>query len=254
VTLLSDPWFLLAATVTVTLYGIAKGGFLGVGVAAVPVLSLVVPPQQATAIVLPVILVQDAFTIWVYRGDYSLWNLKVLLPGVCVGAFLAWLFAASMSVGMVRLAVGVIALSFIVTRVAGPWLKQHLPQPGIASGLFWGVAAGFASTIANAGSPAYQVHMLPQRLPTLTFVGTTAYFFAFSNVLKIPAYFALGQLTPSNIGIGVAFIPLAIATNYLGVWLLRRVPEIIFYRIAYVLVVALAVELIREGILELMAP
>lgn len=252
-TLLTDPSFLIAAVIAVTLFGMAKGGFLGVGVAAVPVLSLVIPPQQATAIVLPVILVQDLFSLWIYRGDFSLWNLKVLLPGVCLGAFLAWAFAASLSVATVRLAVGIIALSFIATRVAGPWLQQRLPQPGVISGFICGTAAGFASTIANAGSPPYQVHMLPQRLAPLTFVGTTTIFFAFSNLLKIPAYFALGQLTQENMLIGVTLIPLAVATNYLGVYLVRRIPAETFYRIAYALIFVLSLELIRSSAAELMS-
>lgn len=250
-TQLSDPWFLAAAIVAVTLYGMAKGGFLGIGVAAIPVLSLVIPPQQAIVITLPVILVQDVFSLWVYRRDFSAWNLKVLLPGVTVGAFFAWLFASSLSVATIRLAIGTIALSFILTRLAGPWLQQRLPQPGVVSGLICGTIAGFASTIANAGSPPYQVHMLPQKLPPLTFVGTTTIFFAFANLLKIPAYAALGQLTIANLAIGAALIPLAIATNTLGVWLVRRIPHETFYRIAYVLIFVLSLELIRSGIVDL---
>ena len=246
--LLSDPAFLAAVTVAVTLLGISKGGFLGIGVAAVPVVSLLVPPQQAVAILLPIILAQDAVSIWVYRHDFSAWNLKVLLPGVAAGALLAFLFAAAWSVAMIRLAVGLIALIFVLSRIADSWLRGRLPKPNAASGFLWGIAAGFASTLANAGGPAFQVHVLPQRLPPLTFVGTTTMFFAFSNVLKIPAYYGLGTLTWHNVAIGLAFVPLAVATNMLGVWLVRRVSTVLFYRIAYALITLLALALIRSGI------
>lgn len=253
-TLLSDPLFLAAAFAAVTLFGMAKGGFLGVGVAGIPILSLVVTPQQAVAIMLPVILVQDVFSLWIYRKHRSDWNLKVLLPGVCLGVVLAWLYAASLSVAALRLAVGLIAIVFVLTRWAGPRFERALPRPSAVTGFICGTAAGFASTIANSGSPPYQVHMLPQRLPPLTYVGTTTIFFAFSNVLKIPAYYALGTLTAENIGLGVALIPLAIATNYLGVWLVRSIPADLFYRIAYVLIFLVSLVLIRDGVAGLLAP
>lgn len=252
VSLLSDPWFLAAAVLSVTFLGISKGGFLGLGIIAVPLLSLIIPPQKATAILLPIILAQDAVSIWVYHRDFSVWNLKVLLPGVAVGAVLAWLFAASWSVAMLRVAVGSLAMLFIISRIAGPWLDRHIPKPNAKSGLVLGVIAGFASTLANAGGPAYQIHMLPQKLPPLTFVGTTTMFFAFSNVVKIPAYAALGTLTLENLSIGVALVPLAVATNFLGVWLLKRVPMEMFYRIAYVLIFLVSVELIRGGVIGLL--
>jgi len=54
---ISDPIFYLAAIVAVTFLGLAKGGFAGVGLVATPLLSLVVPPVQAAAIVLPILLV-----------------------------------------------------------------------------------------------------------------------------------------------------------------------------------------------------
>jgi hypothetical protein len=44
-----------------------------------------------------------------------------------------------------------------------------------------------------------------------------------------------------------AIIPLAIASNYFGVWLVRVTPEALFYRISYVLVFLLGAELTRQG-------
>ena len=41
--------------------------------------------------------------------------------------------------------------------------------------------------LANAGGPAWQMHLLPQQLDKLTYVGTVTILFAVSNVVKIPA-------------------------------------------------------------------
>lgn len=245
--LLHDPHFLVLALCAVTLLGISKGGFIGLGVSAVPLLSLVIPPPQAAAILLPILLAQDAVSVWVYHRDFSAWNLKVLLAGAAIGMVVSTLAAASLSNEVVKLAVGVIALLFVATRLAAPWIEHRLPKPNAVSGIVWGAIAGFTSALANAGSPPYQIHMLPQRLPKMTFVGTTALYFAATNLMKIPSYAALGQLSRVNVLTGVALIPLAVATNFLGVYLVRRVSMEAFYRIAYVLIFALGLELIRSA-------
>ena len=46
---------------------------------------------------------------------------------------------------------------------------------------------GFTTMLANAGGPAWQMHLLPQRLDKLTYVGTFTLLFAASNLMKIPA-------------------------------------------------------------------
>jgi uncharacterized membrane protein YfcA len=71
---ITDPLFYLLATVAVILLGLSKGGFFGLGVMALPLLSLQVPPLQAAAIILPTVLAQDALTVWTYRHDWSAWN------------------------------------------------------------------------------------------------------------------------------------------------------------------------------------
>jgi uncharacterized membrane protein YfcA len=60
--LLTDPGFYLTSIPAVLLYGIAKGGFGGaVAVLSVPMMALVMPPTQAAAILLPILVVMDAF-------------------------------------------------------------------------------------------------------------------------------------------------------------------------------------------------
>jgi hypothetical protein len=43
---ITDPLFYLLATVAVILLGLSKGGFFGLGVMALPLLSLQVPPLR----------------------------------------------------------------------------------------------------------------------------------------------------------------------------------------------------------------
>ena len=49
-----------------------------------------------------------------------------------------------------------------------------------------------------------------------------------------------------------ALFPLAIACNFVGIWLVRVTPEAIFYRITNVIVFVLGLELTRQGVVGLL--
>ena len=91
--------------------------------------------------------------------------------------------------------------------------------------------------------------MLPQKLDKMTLVGTTLIFFAALNWMKLAAYSALGQFTAETLATSALLLPLAIATNFFGIWLVRRVPTERFYKIAYALMFVISLELIRSGVL-----
>jgi uncharacterized membrane protein YfcA len=251
VPLLSDPAFLAVCIVGVCLLGISKGGFVGLGVMGLPLMSLYVPPLQAAAIILPTALAQDTLTLFIYRRDWSAPNLKLLLPSMLAGMFAAWLMAASLSSAHIRLAIGLIAALFVLRHWLGGRFERYVPKPGAATGIAFGFIGGITTMLANAGGPAWQIHLLPQKLDKLTFIGTISILFAASNVIKIPGFATLGFLTRENLLAGCALLPVALASNYAGIRLVRHVSNELFYRIAHVLMFAIAVELIRGSILEL---
>jgi uncharacterized membrane protein YfcA len=249
---IADPLFFLLAVVAVTLLGLSKGGFFGLGVMALPLMSLSVPPLQAAAIILPTVLAQDALTVWTYRRDWSAWNLKIMIPSMAAGIAIATLFAASLTAAHVRLAIGLIAGAFVLRHWLGERFERLASKASVLTGVIFGAIGGFTTMLANAGGPAWQMHLLPQRLDKLTYVGTFTILFAASNLMKIPAYGALGQLTAENLTIGAVLLPVAVAANYAGIWLVRRTPTELFYRIAYVLMFLISIELIRSGLVEML--
>jgi uncharacterized protein len=248
-TLITDPLFYVFAVPAVVLLGLAKGGFAGVGMVSTPLLALILPPLEAAALLLPILLVQDAFSVWIYRRTWDPWNLKVLLPGAAVGVGAAWVLAAHVSEHMVRLLVGLIALGFVAYAVARRNRPVQKRRPPAASGVFWGSLSGFTTTLIQIGAPPYYAFVLPQRLEKMMFVGTTVMFFAVANTMKIAPYFALGQFSAAGLWTSVALFPLAIASNYLGVYLVRVTPEALFYKITNWLVFLIGLELTRQGAL-----
>ena len=70
--LITDPIFYLAAIPAVILVGLAKGGFAGLGLIAIPLMALVVSPVKAAALMLPILIVQDMVSVWAYRREFDL--------------------------------------------------------------------------------------------------------------------------------------------------------------------------------------
>ena len=178
--IITDPFFYLVAIPAVLFLGLSKGGFAGVGIAATPLLALYLPPLEAAALLLPVLITQDLISLYVYRREWDASNLKIMLPGAIVGMGIAWLFASIISDNAVRIIVGLIGLVFVIDV----WRKRARIEPhrmGPAAGVFWGAVSGFTSFMTQAGGPPFQVYVLPQRLPKLVLVGTMTIFFAIVN-------------------------------------------------------------------------
>jgi uncharacterized protein len=246
--IIADPLFYVFAFPAVVMLGLSKGGFSGIGMVSTPLLALTMPPLQAAAILLPIILLQDAMSVWVYRRYWDTWNLKVMLPGAVVGVGVAWLFAAHVSDAGIMLAVGLIGLALVAYAWFGPPPPKIPKQPNGAIGTFCGGLAAFTSTLIQIGAPPYYVFVLPQRLDKMVYVGTTIWFFAAVNAMKVMPYLALGQFSTAGLATSFVLFPLAIASNFFGIWLVRITPTELFYRITYIIVFLLSAELTRRGV------
>lgn len=248
--LFTDPVFLVTATIAVTLLGLAKGGFSGLGSLATPLLALTVPPTRAAAIILPILLVQDVVSVWNFRREWDGWIVAWMLPGAVVGIGIGYGFAAIMPVEAVMAVLGTITLVFGVWRLwieRGGRLVAASRSPGWVGSLF-GIATGFTSQIAHAGGPPFQMWVTPRRLPHVVFVGTSSILFALINWAKVPAYCALGEFDRQNLGTAALLMPLAIVSTLAGVWLVRRIDPSRFYRIVYLLMILLGAKLMADAL------
>lgn len=253
-TVINDPWFYAVAIPAMLITGISKGGFAGgLGIVAVPLMSLAVSPLQAAAIMLPVLVVMDGFGLWAYRGRYDAANLKILVPAGFVGIAAGTFAAGKLSDAAVELIIGTIAVSFALKY----WIdgrRGRNSQPYQAAtrdwrkGGFWGAIAGFTSFVSHAGGPPFQVYMLPQRLDKGVFVGTAVLFFAMVNAVKLVPYAWLGLFGGTTLATALILMPLAPLGMGLGVWLHNRIDETSFYRICYGLVLIVGADLVITGL------
>ncbi len=77
-------------------------------------------------------------------------------------------------------------------------------------------------------------------------------FFASGNALKVLPYFMLGQLNPTNLGTSAVLLPLAVVANIAGVWLVRRTPAEAFYKVIYLLIFLIGLQLIYAGTMQVL--
>lgn len=248
--LLSDPMTLVLAVIAVVILGLAKGGFSGLGALATPLLALSLPPVTAAAVLLPVLMVQDVVSVWSYRKTWDGWIVGWMLPGAVAGIALAAGLAAAVPEERLLVVLGIITLVFGLYRLwieRGGRIVAASSSPGWVGTLF-GVAMGFTSQIAHAGGPPFQMWVTPRRLPHEVFVGTSSLTFAAVNWMKVPSYVLLGSFDRQVLEAAALLFPLAIVATLVGVWLVRRMDTARFYTLIYLLMVALGLRLIVQGL------
>ena len=91
------------------------------------------------------------------------------------------------------------------------------------------------------------MYVVPQRLPKMVFAGTSTILFAAINAMKLPPYWALGQLSPSNLKTAALLLPVAVAATFAGVRLTRLIPEALFYRVVVTALFLLSLRLTYVG-------
>ena len=99
-------------------------------------------------------------------------------------------------------------------------------KPTAAAGVFWGALSGFTSTISpgrraavpgvRAAAAAAEDDLRRHHDDILRRASTA---------LKVVPYFALGQFSTKGFVTSLVLLPLAVATNFLGIWLVRITPK-----------------------------
>ncbi|MFO1364085.1 MAG: sulfite exporter TauE/SafE family protein [Burkholderiales bacterium] len=249
--LVANPWFYAVAIPAVILTGVSKGGIGAAGGFAVPLLSLVISPVQAAAVMLPILILMDLVGLYAYRRDWDRRIMKVILPAGLVGIGFGWATFRFLNDDWIRVLLGLIACGFVAWNVVA-----ELPapaQPTRLRGYACAAGAGFTSFVAHAGGPPLAIYLLPMRLDKALYVGTTIIFFTAINAAKIVPYLLLGLFDARNLETAVVLLPIAVAGILFGIWVRKRLSTAWFYRIAYALMLATGAKLLWDGVRHLLA-
>lgn len=230
---ITDPAFYAVAVPAVLVIGLSKSGFAaGFGSAATPVLAMTIPAPQAAAIMLPLLMVMDATGLVQMWRDRDRALVRRLLPGGLVGIALGTALMGVLSDKAVAGLMGFMTLAFLAQRLLAP-VRADRPPAAAWVGHACSTTAGFTSFIAHAGGPPIMAYVLPLKLVPRVAAATMAVYFAVINVVKVVPYAALGLLDARNLATSLLLAPIAPLGVWAGVWLVRRVSNTWFYRLAY---------------------
>jgi uncharacterized protein len=243
-----DLWFWGCAIIASFLIGASKGGLPGVGVLGVPVLAQAISPALAAGILLPILIVSDWYGLWMYRKNYNVRIIKVMLATGLIGIAIGWATAHITNTDMVKIIVGVVGLSFFVDALLKLRREVKPAKENLVRATFWGSIAGFTSFVAHAGGPPYQMYVLPLKLDKMTYAGTTTILFAIINVVKLPPYWFLGQINMSSLELCLWLTPVALIGAFAGYHLTRLLPEKLFFRFVEASLFLLSLKLIYDGV------
>ena len=244
--------FWVFAAVATLVAGASKGGVPGIGILAVPILAQVIPATAAAGFLLPLYVVSDFYGLWLYRKDYDLRNIQIMLLAGCIGIGFGWATAHYNSDELVKLIVGVIGIWYTFDLFLSR-KKDAVTKPAdIPRGLFWGTIAGFTSFVAHAGGIPFQMYVLPQRLSKMKYAGTSTIVFAIINALKLPPYWMLGQINLTSLEKCLYLVPVALFGAWAGFKLTKILPEGPFFKAVEIALLLVSLKLIYDALTHML--
>jgi uncharacterized protein len=225
-TLSAGKWAI--AAISSFMVGLTKTGIPGLGVLFVPLYAMALPARVSTGAVLPLLIAGDIFAVTWYRRN-AVWRHVVRpLPWAVAGIVLGFFAMGKVNDAQLRPILGAIIILMLAVNL---WrdLASRNRQVEIPS--FWwfaaiiGLLAGFTTMVANAAGPVMMIYLLAMRLPKKDFIGTSAWFFAIVNLIKVPFSVGLGLITSQSLLFDAKLAGVVIVGAVLGVLVAKRLPE-----------------------------
>src|SRR5437773_1825471 len=219
------PWQWSFGLFSAFAIGIAKTGMPGFSTMVIPLMVLAVgDARHAAAWTLPILSMADVFSVIYWRRHADARKLFSLIPWVAAGMVVGAL-ALSLNEQVLRRMIGVVVLVMMSLQI-----QRRISPSGQIVGhpSFYGIGAGFASTIANAAAPVMNMYLLSRRLGKEQFVATGAWFFLVVNLSKAPIYAWYHLFSPASLVFDAFMAPAVICGALTGLWLVHRVPQRVF--------------------------
>lgn len=221
-----QPYQWLIVFLCALLIGMSKTGLSGLGLMVVPILATVFGGRPSVGMLLPVLIFADVFAVTWYHRHAEWKHVLRLLPWAFLGILAAvWTGKAISDTVFNRLLAGIVIAGIGLMIWQDFRKKKEIPDYWWFS-MILGLLGGFATMIGNAAGPVMALYLLSMRLPKNRYIGTAAWFFFIVNLSKVPFHvLAWGTITRHTFLFDVMLIPAVAAGAFLGIWLVRLIPE-----------------------------
>lgn len=228
------------------LIGFSKGGLGGtLGGLATPLMALVMPANQAIGLLLPILMIADAFAVASHWKRWD-WRLIILLmPGAVLGVTIGTFFITNAPTGELKMVLGIIVLLFALYKLFEARLFTTLAYEAKDwHGILVGTVAGFSSALAHTGGPPISIYLLMRRIPTDIFNATSALFFAILNLVKVPYYIYAHLFDFQQMRGLIWLLPLLPLGVWGGKWAANKIRREVFEKVIVVILAVTALLLI----------
>ena len=219
----------------------SKTGLSGVGLMVVPILANAFGGRPSVGLLLPILIFADVFAVAWYNRHAQWKHILRLLPWALLGIVAATLVGKSISdLTFNRLLAALVigGIGILIWRDLRS-NKLRIPTSRWFAGSL-GLLGGFSTMIGNAAGPVMALYLLSMRLPKNSFIGTGAWFFFIVNLSKVPLHiWSWKTITLNSFLLDVLMIPAIAAGAFLGIWLVRLLPEKV-YRIIVIVTTLLS--------------
>lgn len=249
--MLLDPAVYAVAAAGVFLAGVSKGGFgSGASFVATPLLALVIAPQAALGLLLPLLMVMDLDALRAYWRRWSVRETVLLCAAAVPGVVAAVLLQGVIGADTLRLLIGTIALAFVAVQLAAArgWIRPRATPTGTLAGILAGAVAGFTSFLSHAGGPPVLIWLLGRGLSRTGFQATTVAVFWTINLLKIGPYAWLGYLSGASLLPILTLLPVTILGTRAGIWAHGRIDDRLYFGVTYTLLTLTGAKLVWDGL------
>lgn len=241
----------MTETLFIAVFGVFAASLLrgftgfGFGIAAVPLLSLALPPAKVVPFV---VVLQVIVGVAGLRQSWSLcdwWAISGLSPGLVLGIPLGLAVLTAFGADPVRLAIGCVILGSVLLLWRGIRLP---PRPSRAIPLAVGLVAGVMSGLASMGGPPIVVYLLALAHEAAVVRASSIVYFMLSAVVSLLLMSWRGLIDREILSWSVASVPLLMVGTSVGNWGFRRSRPHHHRLTAMVLLSVLAILLIARGV------
>ena len=216
--------------------GVSKAGIKGIAIITVTLMALAFGARESTGLIVPMLIVGDIFAVfyynrhtrWRYILKFAPWMIGGILIGVVLGKDLP---ESTFKVWMV-----VIILISVVIMYWWDLRKSKVVPGHWAFAGFMGITAGIATMLGNLAGAFSNIYFLAMRLPKNEFIGTAAWLFFITNLVKLPFHvFVWETITLQSILVNLKLLPGLLLGLYTGVRLVKIIRERFYRRLILLL-------------------
>ena len=229
--------FFFTVVPAIVLYGIAKSGLGGsMTLISIPLMTIVMPLNQALGIILPILIFSDFIATYKYRREFDLSTLKLMIPFAAIGIIIGSFTFSYFSEELLKFIIGLMGFIFAGHYFFLKKNKKAKSQKNFIKGRICSTIAGFTSFCVHAGGTPVSIYMLPLRMKKEIYVGTRIIFFTFVNLIKLPLYINLSMTNFDTFKQSVMLFPVAFLGILIGYRLIKIINENLFYNTLYILI------------------